>query len=55
MKLFGRCLMARNLYRQVAEVQVRIAGLYDYTALGIFITDSRGKIRLAKKGAQSVS
>ncbi len=35
MKLLGQRLMARDFDRQVAEVQVRIAVLNGYTALGI--------------------
>ena len=37
-KLLGQCLMAHNFDRQVAEVQVRIAILNCYTALGIPVT-----------------
>ena len=35
MKLLGQRLMARDCDRQVAEVQVRIAVMNGYTALGI--------------------
>ena len=35
MKLLGQRLMARDFDRQVAEVQVRIAVMNAYTALGI--------------------
>ena len=38
LKLLGRRLMARDFDRQVVELQVRIAVLNDYTALGIPIT-----------------
>jgi hypothetical protein len=38
MKLLGQRLMARDFDRQVAEVQVRIAILNGYTALGIPVT-----------------
>ncbi|MFP3386198.1 IS5/IS1182 family transposase, partial [Tritonibacter sp. SIMBA_163] len=34
-KLLGQSLMSRNFDRQVAEIQVRIAVLNRYTALGI--------------------
>ena len=37
-KLLGQRLMARDFNRQVAEIQVRIAVLNGYTALGIPIT-----------------
>jgi len=37
-KLLGQGLMARDFDRQVAELQVRIAVLNRYTALGIPIT-----------------
>ena len=42
MKLLGQRLMARDFDRQVAERQVRIAVLNDYTALGIPITEAAG-------------
>jgi hypothetical protein len=42
MKLLGQRLMARDLDRQVAEVQVRIAILNGYTALGIPVTKAVG-------------
>jgi hypothetical protein len=35
LKLLGQRLMARDFDRQVAEIQIRIAGLNRYTALGI--------------------
>jgi hypothetical protein len=38
LKLLGQRLMARDFDRQVAEIQIRIAGLNRYTALGIPIT-----------------
>lgn len=41
-KLLGQRLMARDFDRQVAEVQVRIAILNGYTALGIPITKAVG-------------
>ena len=39
-KLLGQSLMARDFDRQVAELQVRIAVLNGYTALGIPITEA---------------
>jgi hypothetical protein len=42
MKLLGQSLMARNFDCQVAEVQVRIAVMNGYTALGIPITEAAG-------------
>jgi len=42
MKLLGQSLMARNFDRQVVEIQVRIAVLNRYTALGIPITKPVG-------------
>lgn len=39
MKLLGQSLMARGFERQVAEIQIRIAVLNRYTALGISITE----------------
>jgi hypothetical protein len=41
-KLLGQSLMARDFERQVAELQVRIAVLNGYTALGIPITEPTG-------------
>ncbi|MGR3606849.1 IS5 family transposase [Sulfitobacter sp.] len=41
-KLLGQSLMARDFERQVAEIQIRIAVLNRYTALGIPITDPVG-------------
>ena len=38
LKLLGQRLMARHFDRQVAELQVRIAVLNRYTALGIPVT-----------------
>jgi hypothetical protein len=40
--------MARDFDRQVAEVQVRVAILNGYTALGIPVTKAVGQIRLGK-------
>jgi hypothetical protein len=42
MKLLGQCLMARDFDRQVAEVQIRIAVMNGYTALGIPVTETVG-------------
>jgi hypothetical protein len=42
MKLPGQSLMARDFYRQVAEIHVRIAVLNRYTALGIPVTEPVG-------------
>ena len=39
-KLLGQSLMARDFDRQVAEIQVRIAVLNRYTALGIPVTEA---------------
>ena len=41
-KLLGQRLMARGFDRQVAEVQIRIAVMNGYTALGIPITEAVG-------------
>ena len=41
-KLLGQRLMARDFDRQVAEVQVRVAVLNGYTALGIPVTKALG-------------
>jgi hypothetical protein len=48
MKLLGQRLMARDFDRQVAEVQVRVAILNGYTALGIPVTKAVGSIRPGK-------
>lgn len=42
MKLLGQRLMARDFDRQVAEVQLRIAVMNGYTALGIPVTQIMG-------------
>ena len=42
MKLLGQSVMARDFERQVAEIQIRIAVLNRYTALGIPITEPVG-------------
>ena len=41
-KLMGQTLMARDFDRQVAEIQIRIAVLNRYTALGIPVTEPVG-------------
>jgi hypothetical protein len=41
-KLLGQSLMARDFERQVAEIQIRIAVLNRYTALGIPVTKPVG-------------
>ena len=41
-KLLGQRLMARDFDRQVAELQVRIAVLNGYTAIGIPVTEAVG-------------
>lgn len=38
----GAAPLARDFYREVAELQVRIAVLNGYTALGIPITEAAG-------------
>jgi hypothetical protein len=43
-KLLGQRLMARDFDRQVAELQVRIAVLNGYTALGIPVTEAVGQV-----------
>ena len=42
MKLLGQRLMARDFDRHVAEVQIRIAIMNGYTALGIPVTKAVG-------------
>ncbi len=41
-KLLGQRLMARDFDRQVAEVQIRVAALNRFTALGIPTTVAIG-------------
>ena len=41
-KLLGQSVMARDFDRQVAEIQIRIAVLNRYTALGIPVTEPIG-------------
>ena len=40
LKLMGQSLMALHFDRQVAEIQIRIAVLNRYTALGIPVTET---------------
>jgi hypothetical protein len=42
LKLMGQSLMARDFDRQVAEIQIRIAVLNRYTALGMPVTEAVG-------------
>ncbi|MBT8154637.1 IS5/IS1182 family transposase, partial [Epibacterium ulvae] len=42
LKLMGQGLMARDFDRQVAEIQIRVAVLNQYTTLGIPITEPEG-------------
>lgn len=55
MKLLGPRLMTSDFDRQVAKVQVRIAVLKDYTALGILVTKAVGLNKFGKRVALSVS
>jgi len=41
-KLLGQSPMARDFDRQVAEIQIRVAVLNRYTALGIPVTEPVG-------------
>ncbi|OBY25194.1 hypothetical protein A9D60_22680 [Leisingera sp. JC1] len=41
-KLLGQSIMARDFDRQVAEIQIRVAALNRYTALGIPVTEPVG-------------
>ncbi len=41
-KLLGHRLMARDFGRQVAEIQIRVAVLNLYIALGILATEAVG-------------
>jgi len=43
-KLLGQRLSARDFERQVAEVQVRVAVLNGFTALGTPVTEAKGKV-----------
>lgn len=47
-KRLGQSLIARDFDRQVAEIQIRIAVLKRYTALGISVTEPVGYVRLGK-------
>lgn len=48
-KLLGQRLMAGDFDRQVAEVQVRIAVMNGYNALGILITETGGEFFRGKR------
>ncbi len=48
-KLLGQRLSARNFERQVAEVQVRVAVLNGFTALGTPVTEAKGKVPPGKR------
>ena len=41
-KLLGQSPMARDVDRQVAEIQIRVAVLNTYTALGVPVTEVVG-------------
>jgi len=41
-KLLGHSLMARDFDRQVAEIQIRVAVLNKYNALGKLVTNAVG-------------
>ena len=43
-KLLGQRLVARGFDRQVAELQVRVAVLNGYTALGMPLTEAVGQV-----------
>ena len=47
-KRLGQSLMARDFDRQVAEIQIRVAALNRYTALGIPVTEPVGQVRPGK-------
>ena len=47
-KELGQRLMARDFYRQVAEVQVRNAVINRYNALGTPVTEAVGYVRPGK-------
>lgn len=52
MKLMGQCLMARDFDRQVVEIQIRIAVLNRYTALGVPATEAIGGVPTGKGGTR---
>ncbi|MFA3920572.1 transposase [Ruegeria hyattellae] len=52
-KLVGQRLMARGFDRQIAEIQIRIAVLNRYTALGVPITGPVGAVPPGKKKAST--
>ena len=49
-KQLGQGLMARGFDRLVAELQIRIAVLNRYTALGIPVTEAVRQVCLGKEG-----
>lgn len=53
MKQLGQSVMARDFDRQVAEIQVRMAVLNRYTALGVPVTEAVGKVCPGKGGVRS--
>jgi transposase len=55
MKLLGQRLMARDFDRQVAEIQVRIAIMNGYTALGMPVTKTAGKLCPGKGALRSAA
>ena len=52
-KLLGQRLMSRQFDRQVAEVQIRVAVLNRFTALGIPMTVAAGGVCPGKGGLRS--
>lgn len=48
MKLLGQKLMARDPDRQIAELQLRVAVMNGFTALGIPVTEAVGYVCLGK-------
>jgi len=51
----GQSLMARDVDRQVAEVQIGIAVLTRSTELGIAVTETLAQIRLGSGGERPTS
>jgi hypothetical protein len=54
-KLMGQSLMARDFDRQVAEIQIRVAVLNRYTALGIAVTEVLGQVRSGIRGSRPIN
>ena len=54
-KLLGQSLMARDIGRQVAELQIRIAVLNGFTALGIPVTDGCGISPSGERGTSAIT